>query len=176
MNNHSRSFEIRVVSEQGDPFSVQLDNRPLVIGSSKQAGLHLDARFVSRRHALITQHHNQVQIIDLGSKNGTYLNGFRLSPNKKQDWQPGDTLTLGSTRLELVGAPVFNHMPDGVFNLTIARPSLSPLTPASLKLNYEGATTQQVYFEGFALDQGVSFRLDPSEAYVEPGSQDRGSG
>jgi hypothetical protein len=171
MNNHSRSFEIRVVSEQGDPFSVQLDNRPLVIGSSKQAGLYLDARFVSRRHVLITQHHNQVQIIDLGSKNGTFLNGFRLSPNKKHDWKPGDVLTLGSTRLELVGAPVFNHVPDGVFNLAIARPSLSPVSPASLTLTYDGTTTQQVYFEGFTLDQGVSLRLDPSEAYVEPGSQ-----
>ncbi|MEO8609928.1 MAG: FHA domain-containing protein [Chloroflexota bacterium] len=171
MDNHSRSFEIRIISEQGDPVAVKLDNRPLVIGSSKQAGLHLDARFTSRRHVLVTQHRDQVQIVDLNSKNGTFLNGFRLPPNKKHDWKPGDILTIGSVRLELVGEPVFNHVPDGRFDLNIAQAQLTPFTPATLTLNYEGTNTQQVYFEGYAVDQGIAFRLDPSEAYVDPGAQ-----
>ena len=171
MNNNSRSFEIRVISEQGDPVAVKLDNRPLVIGSSKQAGLHLDARFTSRRHVLVTQHRDQVQIVDLNSKNGTFLNGFRLPPNKKHDWKPGDILTVGAARLELLGTAVFNHVPDGRFDLNIAQAQLTPFNPTTLTLNYEGANTQQVYFEGYAVDQGIAFRLDPSEAYVDPGAQ-----
>jgi hypothetical protein len=171
MNNHSRSFEIRVLSEQGDPVSLKLDNRPLVIGSSKKAGLHLDARFVSRRHVLITQHHDQVQVVDLNSKNGTFLNGFLLSPNKKQDWKPGDILTIGEARLELVGASVFNPINLGRFDLNIAQPQMTSVSPATLTLHYDGANTQQVYFEAYALDPGLSLRLDPVEAFVEPGSQ-----
>lgn len=171
MNNHSRSFEIHVISEQGDPVAVKLDNRPLVIGSSKHAGLHLDARFTSRRHVLVTQHRDQVQIVDLNSKNGTFLNGFRLPPNKKHDWKPGDILSVGAARLELVGEPVFNHVPEGRFDLNIAQQQITPFAPATLTLNYEGANTQQVYFEGYAVEQGIAFRLDPSEAYVDPGAQ-----
>ena len=36
---------------------------------------------ISRRHATLTPNTHQLQLVDLGSSNGTYLNGKRLSGN-----------------------------------------------------------------------------------------------
>ncbi|MEO0229933.1 MAG: FHA domain-containing protein [candidate division WOR-3 bacterium] len=58
---------------------------------------------VSRRHALITidPATNTFSIQDLGSTNGTYLNGVRLEPGKDYRVLPGDTLGF-SKKLNLI--------------------------------------------------------------------------
>ncbi len=58
---------------------------------------------VSRRHAKIIVQGNQFFIEDLGSANGTYINGsMRLSPSKPQKLVSGDELKLGETTLKFV--------------------------------------------------------------------------
>jgi hypothetical protein len=58
---------------------------------------------VSRRHARIHCRDNIVVIEDLGSINGTFLNGRRLTPYLSQPLQSGDRLQLGKLlmRVEL---------------------------------------------------------------------------
>ena len=50
---------------------------------------------VSRLHASIKIDGNHVTITDLGSANGTRVNGIRLSPNQPQKIDHGDMITLG---------------------------------------------------------------------------------
>jgi serine/threonine-protein kinase len=58
---------------------------------------------VSRRHAKIVVQGNQFFIEDLGSANGTFVNGtMRLAPSKPHLLISGDELKLGETTLKFV--------------------------------------------------------------------------
>ncbi len=50
---------------------------------------------VSRKHVVIDAAHNPPLIIDLGSYNGTYINGQKLMPEKPYPLRSGDELRLG---------------------------------------------------------------------------------
>jgi pSer/pThr/pTyr-binding forkhead associated (FHA) protein len=54
---------------------------------------------VSRRHAQIVQQDNALFVEDLGSTNGTRLNGFTLEPYHRYRLRDGDEITLGKVRV-----------------------------------------------------------------------------
>lgn len=57
---------------------------------------------VSRLHAVIKREHGKVYVMDLGSSNGTYLNGKRLKPNTKQALIHGNMLSLGKLKIQVL--------------------------------------------------------------------------
>lgn len=65
---------------------------------------------VSRRHAVITKTENQVIIEDVGSINGTYLNGKRVASHNPEPLNNGDTLQCGKLliEIELVTHPIID--------------------------------------------------------------------
>lgn len=54
---------------------------------------------ISRRHAVLVHHHGEVHIVDLGSMNGTFLNGRRLSPRTAYVLKDGDQFSLANLDL-----------------------------------------------------------------------------
>lgn len=56
---------------------------------------------VSRRHARITRQGEELFIEDLGSVNGTFLNGKRLTPYLPHPLQSGDEIRLGTMVLRV---------------------------------------------------------------------------
>jgi len=54
------------------------------------------AHGVSRRHATLTMQHYRVLLTDLGSRNGTYLNAQKLTPNEPVAVSHGDEIRLGN--------------------------------------------------------------------------------
>ncbi len=50
---------------------------------------------VSRRHARIYQQNNRLMIEDLGSSNGTFINGERIAPNNPVPLYDGAEVSLG---------------------------------------------------------------------------------
>lgn len=61
---------------------------------------------VSRRHTAIAIHDERVFIKDLGSTNGTQLNGVPCEPLREYRLRHGDELTLGNLRLQVIFAVV----------------------------------------------------------------------
>ncbi|MBS0266448.1 MAG: PAS domain S-box protein, partial [Planctomycetes bacterium] len=59
--------------------SVELDSGPVVIGRHPECRIRMYDDAVSRRHAQILYHDGRFILEDLGSRNGTYLNGNRIS-------------------------------------------------------------------------------------------------
>lgn len=57
---------------------------------------------VSRLHAVIRRNGNAIVFMDLGSANGTFINGSRLTPNTEQTLQHGDILALGKMRIQVL--------------------------------------------------------------------------
>jgi pSer/pThr/pTyr-binding forkhead associated (FHA) protein len=57
---------------------------------------------VSRLHAVIRRNGGNVIVMDLGSSNGTYVNGTRLMPNMEQPLRHGDVVALGKLKMQVV--------------------------------------------------------------------------
>ncbi len=60
------------------------------------------ANGVSRLHAVLKLIQEQIVIVDLGSSNGTYLNGKRLTPYIDTPVANGDVINLGKLKIQLL--------------------------------------------------------------------------
>ena len=69
-----------------------------VLGRSSEADITLDDPGVSRRHAEIRIVDGRPRLVDLGSTNGTYLDGERVTSAYLSD---GSQITMGRTRMVL---------------------------------------------------------------------------
>ncbi len=56
---------------------------------------------VSRKHAILRQKEDRLEIYDLGSSNGTTVNGLRLLPHRPQLLRDGDELALGKMNIRI---------------------------------------------------------------------------
>lgn len=70
---------------------------PLVIGRDRDAQLVLPDSEVSRRHARLETQNSTVYVRDMGSSNGTFLNGRRLT--SAIEIREGDAIDVGTTRV-----------------------------------------------------------------------------
>jgi pSer/pThr/pTyr-binding forkhead associated (FHA) protein len=82
-----------------DPGLVRvLDSTALTLGRDAQNDLALDSDdFASARHARIEPRRDGVWVEDIGSTNGTYVNGARIS--KARVLRNGDVIRVGATDL-----------------------------------------------------------------------------
>jgi NADPH-dependent 2,4-dienoyl-CoA reductase/sulfur reductase-like enzyme len=70
--------------------------RILTVGRELDAVLFINHHAVSRRHAEITYANGHFLLRDLGSKNGTFLNGNRLEPHNMHILNPHDQVRFGT--------------------------------------------------------------------------------
>jgi hypothetical protein len=75
--------------------------RPVTIGRAPDCDCHLVEPSVSRRHAQLRRVDETWLLRDLGSSNGTRLNGLRVT--EEIEVRPGDQLSLGGVRYRLGG-------------------------------------------------------------------------
>lgn len=73
-----------------------LSEHPISIGRRPECNIVLADPNVSRNHAEIRPHGESFLLIDLGSTNGTKVNGVRVDQHILQD---GDELTFGNTQM-----------------------------------------------------------------------------
>lgn len=75
-------------------------NLPETIGRSSELSICIDDESISRSHCqMLLGPDEDLQIRDLGSLNGTYINGDRIT--KIQSLAPGDIVQLGSVVLSI---------------------------------------------------------------------------
>jgi FHA domain-containing protein len=86
-----RSFTLTVA---GKPH--ELSTARAVLGRSRDCDVRVSDLNVSRRHAEVREDGDAYVLVDLGSTNGTLLNGQRVDRERLED---GDTITLGSTEI-----------------------------------------------------------------------------
>lgn len=86
----------KVVAADNQP--VQLPIGLTTVGRAKERGLLIDDPKVSRLHAELHASRDKLELVDLGSTNGTFVNSDRLNANQPYLLKPGDVLLFGSTR------------------------------------------------------------------------------
>jgi serine phosphatase RsbU (regulator of sigma subunit)/pSer/pThr/pTyr-binding forkhead associated (FHA) protein len=80
-----------------------LDTNGTVIGRQPDAGVYLESLAVSRHHARIVCDRGAYYVEDVGSSNGTYVNGHRIAG--RVPLGEGDTLQIGPYELNLLLDP-----------------------------------------------------------------------
>ena len=127
--------------EQGIPDAsvIPLDQSACLLGKSPEASIVIDDPYVSRRHAQITRDQDRFRIEDLKSKNGTFVNGARLS-SRSHILRNGD-------RIELARGKVVLRFQTWGSTVTLPPPDVS--RPGDLLVNLR---SREVWIKGSKLD------------------------
>ena len=83
---------------QGGEFALEM-NQELIIGRSSELEMVLIEDMVSRHHAKIVTTPEEITIEDLGSTNGTFVNGEKITKCKLKE---GDRILIGTSIIKLV--------------------------------------------------------------------------
>src|ERR1700728_4867643 len=120
-----RSFVLRFISGkyQGGEFPIVPDKQ-IVVGRSSDLDMVLVEDMVSRKHGRIAMQQDQIWIEDLGSTNGTFVNGEKI---KRARLKEGDRVLIVTSILKLIAS-------DG-------QSSLKP--EAEVKQNLENVAAQR---------------------------------
>ena len=106
---------------------------PLRIGENsigrESADVLLNDSAVSRKHASITIGESAVEIEDLGSTNGTEVDGARISAGEKVALRDGSVVVVGSARLTLKVTGM--ELPDESVETDRPAPEVAPLAEES---------------------------------------------
>lgn len=95
-----RSYVLRFISGkyQGGEFPIVPDKQ-IIVGRSSDLDMVLVEDMVSRKHARIQMQQDQIWIEDLGSTNGTFVNGEKI---KRARLKEGDRVLIGTSILKLI--------------------------------------------------------------------------
>jgi pSer/pThr/pTyr-binding forkhead associated (FHA) protein len=79
---------------------IPVDGGVVLVGRHPECDVRLDSLRVSRRHCLLTTERGAVVVRDLGSTNGTWINGRRVRDGRIR---PGDQVSIAHVRYLLEG-------------------------------------------------------------------------
>ena len=92
-------YLLRSVStlEQGAVYRIEGET---VVGRAAEAGIHIEHPDVSRHHVIFRLAGSALTVMDLGSTNGTEVNGHALAERVPVTLQPGDIVQVGPPELK----------------------------------------------------------------------------
>ena len=102
MTDDPSGFALRFISGkyQGGEYPLPSE-KEIVIGRGGELDIVLVEDMVSRKHAKITTQQGKIVIQDLGSTNGTFVNGEKI---KRAKLKEGDRVLIGTSILKLISA------------------------------------------------------------------------
>ena len=92
--------ELQVLNGSCSGQRIPMDFRRFVVGVERDCDLRPASTLLSRHHCVFKKDEYAVRVRDLGSKNGTFVNGRRISSEVVLN--PGDEVTVGDVRLHVV--------------------------------------------------------------------------
>ncbi len=133
----------------------KLGDHPLTIGRSAEADIALADEGLSRLHARVAFHDQDVGLEDLGSRNGTFLNGVRVTAEHPARLADGDRIVVGRTTVLK-----FTYQ-DGLEQSFSAK-----MYEAALKDGLTGLYNKKHFFERLEAEFSFTQRHDVSVALL----------
>ena len=99
----ARTYIARVINDGGDGAETPLGARPVVVGAHRSCELMIDDPQVSRRHAELSITGDGIRVRDLGSTNGTFWQGSKVSDLVVPQ---GSVVKFGNTSVRILPAEV----------------------------------------------------------------------
>ncbi len=93
-------WHIELYQENGNKLFIKIDKSPFIIGRSENCDISLIKDTVSRTHAEVTIDNERLFIKDLGSTNGTFINGEAIKG--KRELVDGDSVNISGEELRIV--------------------------------------------------------------------------
>ena len=112
-------------------FSLRNDNT--IIGRHDDCDLHVPLQAVSRKHCQLIKNNQTVKLLDLGSRNGTHLNGKRIKDETSA--KAGDYISIGPLTFLLQ----INGEPKKIIPPKPVQPKPVPKKPAKAKATDKSA-------------------------------------
>jgi len=109
----------------------------LTVGRGAESAVRLDARNVSRRHARLTLENGTAFVEDLGSRNGTLVNGQPLRGRRKL--RGGDVLQVADEVLCIEDGPAQDRAPAAPTPTPSRPPPLPGRRPGRLRVALSAA-------------------------------------
>jgi pSer/pThr/pTyr-binding forkhead associated (FHA) protein len=92
--------KLRVIGGRNDGREIRISVPTFIIGRGEEAHLRPNSELVSRNHCCLKLVNGSVIISDMGSRNGTWVNGKRLESEHVA--RVGDTLRVGRLQFEVL--------------------------------------------------------------------------
>lgn len=101
----TNSHKISILAPDGSVSEMPLTENEFIIGRHQEADLSIDdgKHFISRKHASIRKTDRGYHVIDLGSGNGTYVNGAKIAG--ATDLKNNDIIKIGYYTITYIGPP-----------------------------------------------------------------------
>jgi uncharacterized protein involved in exopolysaccharide biosynthesis len=96
--------QLVIVNGQGVGRTFPLYSEEVVIGRSPKAQIRLEDHSISSQHAKIVREGTSYWLVDLGSTNGTFLNGQPVTPKLPANLSVGDSVQVAETVFALLPA------------------------------------------------------------------------
>lgn len=112
----------------GTPERIAVDKFPFVIGRGDDCQLPLRRGSVSRKHCALIIQNDAVSIIDMGSRNGTIVEGSRLTGSESAPLSHNQTIRIGKVTLRV-------SIRNRLTNEPIVNPKLSNVSPLLSELD-----------------------------------------
>jgi len=99
-------YQLVVIRGRSASTALKLQEGVTTAGRQEGCGLRIKSSQVSRKHCELFEKHGLLLVKDLGSSNGTYVNGEKV--NGQRVMEPGDELGIGPIgfRVEKIGQPI----------------------------------------------------------------------
>ena len=138
-------MKLRIQPAEGKSFEFAPEAKETIIGRSSTADLALSDPFLSRQHARLVLDDETLTVEDLGSRNGTFVNGVKLE--QPTLLAPGDEIRLSASMIQVIS------------------PSRDSITRATTIESDPGATIFRPVSELLGSDAGsTSEHLDSTES------------
>ena len=103
-----------ILNDPSENRTFQFDKDIVYVGRSSGNDIRIKEKHISRTHLKITRKGDKYAIEDLGSGNGTFVNGKLISPNKECEVNPGEPVRIGNTIFSL-DEPYRTDVPSFLF-------------------------------------------------------------
>lgn len=154
------SLELLILTPDHQTRRFELEGDPVLLGRAHSNDLsYPDDASLSRKHVRFTCDAEDWWVEDLGSKNGTLVNGIRIAA--KQVLAPGDRLSVGHLLITLVDSE------DGLENNVVFVGGGREITDATVMTSLEGLLSAETTAAGRAARGSVSVP-DRQNAFATP--------